>query len=188
MKSRKGRGSTTEKGWNSLFVCFLSKAVHVELVSHLRTDTFLAAFRRFVHRKGNPSHIYSDNGTTFVGSTKELELLLRQEQSQQQITNSAAERGIEWHFIPPYSPHWGGLWEAGVKSVKHHLKRVLGESYLTYEEMNTTLVQIEGCLNSRPLCPLTEDPTHPDVLTPGHFLRGRSIVVPPDPCILFASF
>ena len=181
LKSRKGRGSTTEKGWICLFVCFLTKAVHVELVSDLRTETFLAAFRRFVSRRGNPAHIYSDNGTTFVAAKKELHLLLSQEQSQQEIINAAADQWIEWHFIPPYSPHWGGLWEAGVKSVKYHLKRVLGESYLTYEEMNTTLVQIEGCLNSRPLCPLTEDPTNTDVLTPGHFLIGRSIVAAPDP-------
>lgn len=54
---------------------------------------------------------------------------------------------IEWKFIPPPSPHMGGLWEAGVKSCKFHLKRVVGESLLTFEELNTVLTQIEACLN-----------------------------------------
>lgn len=88
--------------------------------------------------------------------------------------------GTSWDFNPPGAPHFGGLWEAGVKSMKTHLKKTLGSSLLTTEEFNTALVQIEGILNSRPLCPLNNDPNNFVFLTPGHFLIGESIVAPPE--------
>lgn len=78
------------------------------------------------------------------------------------------------------SPHFGGLWEAGIKSIKYHLKRVLGDSTLTFEELSTVLYQIEACLNSRPLCPTTADPADDSVLTPGHFLIGNALLAPPE--------
>jgi len=86
-----------------------------------------------------------------------------------------AEEQIEWKFNPPGAPHFGGLWEAGIKSIKFHLKRVLGSSHLTYEEMTTLLTQVEACLNSRPLTEMSTDPNDLQVLTPGHFLIGGPI-------------
>ncbi|XP_055926899.1 uncharacterized protein LOC129958433 [Argiope bruennichi] len=82
---------------------------------------------------------------------------------------------VEWSFIPPRVPNHGGLWEAGVKAVKYHIKRIMGNLKFTYEEFLTILNQIEGILNSRPLYPLSCDPNDFDVLTPGHFLVGRPI-------------
>lgn len=70
------------------------------------------------------------------------------------------------------------------KKKKNHLKRVIGESTLTFEELYTVLTQIEACLNSRPLCPMTSDPTDLSVLTPGHFLVGDALVIPPEPSYL----
>lgn len=86
-----------------------------------------------------------------------------------------ANDGTQWRFIPPGAPHFGGKWEAGVKSVKHHLRRVMESHLLTYEEMTTLLNQIEAVLNSRPLCPLTDDSEDLSALTPGHFLIGESL-------------
>ena len=77
-------------------------------------------------------------------------------------------------------PHFGGLWEASVKSFKQHLRRVVGEVKLTYEELATTLAQIEACLNSRPLTPMPEDSEGLEVLTPGHFLIGKPLTALPD--------
>lgn len=90
---------------------------------------------------------------------------------------------VSWNFIPPSAPHFGGLWEAGVKSVKYHLRRVLGKHTLTFEEFATLLCKVEACLNSRPLAPLTDTVEEYEVLTPGHFLIGSALTDTPEPSL-----
>ena len=86
---------------------------------------------------------------------------------------------IKWQFIPARTPHFGGIWEAAVKSVKVHLKRIVGETKLNYESFYTLLVQIESILNSRPLYPISADPYDLQALTPGHFLIGEALTALP---------
>lgn len=95
-------------------------------------------------------------------------------ENESKISSELLKNDITYHHIPPGGPHMGGLWEAGVKSVKLHLKKTMGETLLTFEEMYTLLTQIEACLNSRPITPITEDITDYDALTPGHFLIGEA--------------
>lgn len=76
------------------------------------------------------------------------------------------------HFNAPAWPSTGGLWEAAVKNYKFHLKSVIGEQKLTYEEYSTLLTQTEARLNSSPLCPLTDDPDGVNYITPSHFLSS----------------
>ncbi|GFY03852.1 uncharacterized protein TNCV_1196321 [Trichonephila clavipes] len=92
--------------------------------------------------------------------------------------------GIEWSFIPPRSPNWGGLWEANIKSLKYHFKRVAGNSKFSYEELLTLITQIEAILNSRLLAPLSSDVDDLEVLTPAHFLIGRRITAIVEPSLL----
>ena len=77
-------------------------------------------------------------------------------------------------MIPPRAPHFGGLWETGVKAVKLHLKKIIGNKLLSHEEFLTLVVQIEAVLNSRPLLPMSSEPNDLESLTPGHFLIGTS--------------
>lgn len=180
VKANRGRGVRTSKGYVAVFVCLVTKAVHLELVADLSTPAFLAAFRRMCARRGTPRHVYSDNGTNFVGANNILKREYRAiiDTIDNSFIKNINELGVTWHFNAPAWPNAGGLWEAAVKSMKFHLKRVLGEQKLTYEEFITLLYQIEACMNSRPLYPLSKDPDH-EVLTPGHFLVGDSLLSRP---------
>lgn len=178
IRTTKGRGHRAFKGYICLFICMATRAIHLEVVSDMTTQAFLAAFKRFVSRRGHCAHMWSDNGTTFVGASKELKEIVT-------IESSAAEHlensGTEWHFIPPRAPNFGGLWEAGIKATKFHLKRVIGDATLTYEELSTLLCQVEACLNSRPLSVIdTTEPGEPLPLSPGHFLIGEPILTVPE--------
>ena len=107
----KGRGIKTTKGYITVFVCFATKAIHLELVSDLTTAAFLAALKRFTSRRGLPKEISSDNGTNFQGASKELKLQFTV--AIQQATATAAELlandGVTWRFIPVSSLHIEGL-------------------------------------------------------------------------------
>ena len=128
--------------------------------------------------------MYSDNGTCFVGAARELrELGAFLVSNSDDLTESIEGEGVQWSFIPAGSPHFGGLWESGVKSVKHHLRRVANNIVLTFEQFNTFLIQIEAVLNSRPLSPLSPDPSDLTPLTPSHFLIGRPMTTVADPDI-----
>ncbi|GBM30124.1 hypothetical protein AVEN_106805-1 [Araneus ventricosus] len=140
---------------------------------------FIGALKRFIARRGKPSDIYSDNGTNFVGANNELRKILKDlfnKESTGKIEDFIASEGIVWHFNPPHiaTPHFGGLWEAGIKSLKSHLKRVVGNTVLYTEEFSTLVTQVEAVLNSRPFCNLSSDPNDDFVLTPSHFLVGSS--------------
>lgn len=176
-----GRGQKTFKGYICIFICFATKAIHLEAVGNLTSTAFIASLRRFCSRRGQIKHLYSDNGTNFCGAFKILKRLEKHEREKYEIDVQQAltSNGIQWHFNPPAAPHFGGLWEAGVKSVKTHLNR-MGQTSFTYEEFTTILAQIECCLNSRPLYPLNDDPQNLDVLTPGHFIMGSAPLAPPD--------
>ena len=178
----KGRGIRSSKGYIALFVCFSSKAIHLELVGDLTSSSFLGALSRFVNRRGKPAEIWSDNAKCFKGADFELQRLLQDASFDwEKVSSNLAEQGIKWQFIPPSAPHFGGLWEAGVKSVKSHLQRIAGPRNLTYEEFSTLLASIEGVLNSRPLTPITGEIDDLEMLTPAHFLIGRSLISIPEP-------
>ena len=180
-RSAKGRGHITQKSWIVIFVCLATKAIHLELVTDCTSKAFLATLDRFVARRGLPAIIFSDNGTTFQGADNELRVTFNSLIRSTAVTSKHAVQGLVWRFIPPGAPHFGGLWEAGVKSVKFHLTKLLNEFAPTYEELYTILCGIEACLNSRPLTPLYDDLDSLDALTPGHFLTGTSLLAVPKP-------
>lgn len=182
LRAIRGRNPKYCKGYICLFVCFTTKAIHLELATDLSTDTFLAALDRFCARRGKPSEIFSDNGTNFQGAHRKLDemhKILLSDKRNSIIMDHLTKDNISWNFIPPASPHFGGLWEAGVKSVKNHLSRVVRTHILTYEEMYTLLARVESILNSRPLMAVSDSDVN--VLTPAHFLIGEPYTSIPEP-------
>lgn len=172
------RGVRPQKAYVCVFVCLTIKAVHLELASDLSTQKFLSAFKRFISRRGPCVTVYSDCGTNFVGAKtklKELYDLIQSNDYKQNIGTELASRRINWKLNPPYSPHFGGLWESTVKAMKSHLYRAIGTQILTFEEMTTILSQIEAILNTRPLYLLSSDPSEPSALTPAHFLNQQPL-------------
>ncbi|GBL84113.1 hypothetical protein AVEN_118534-1 [Araneus ventricosus] len=176
VKPRKRRGIRPMKTYACIFVCFTVKAVHLEMLGDLSSDCFIAALKRFAARRGKSDEIFSDCGTNFIGASKELKAVC----STESVANFLCTNEIVWHFNPPSAPHFGGLWEAAVKSMKFHLRRAIGAQILIYEEFSTLLVQIEACLNSRPLVPVSSDPDDLSVITPANFLIGSTLDAIPE--------
>lgn len=178
IKDGKLRNRAIIKAYLCVFVCFTTKAVHLELVSDLSAKSFLNTLKRFISRRGLCKRIYSDNGTNFVRANKEVKELysaLQKFINEREIIDWFLLNQIEWKFNPPYSPHRGGLWEAAVRQAKFHIKRIIGKLTLTFEDLYTIITQIEAIMNSRPLYPISNDPHDFSVLTPGHFLIGQSL-------------
>lgn len=192
-KTRSKANDLELKGYVVVFVCMITRAVHLDVVTALTAEKFLEAYERFTSRRGTPEILYSDNGTNFVGASNIMKKTLdtwpndiaktimeiwKSSCVQEHITNKGT---TTWRFIPPGSPNQGGLWEAAVKSMKYHMRRVAGTQRYTYEGLCTLLAGIEACMNSRPMCAMSDDPEDVMPLTPAHFLIGESLQLPIQP-------
>ncbi|KAG7199850.1 hypothetical protein KM043_016905 [Ampulex compressa] len=118
VKEGRRRNAKVSKAYAAIFIFVCTKAIHIELVADMTTESFLGCLKRFISRRGKPAHIYSDNGSNFVGANRELRELTAavfSRDGQERVANCLNVEGVDWHFIPPRAPHFGGLWEAAVK-------------------------------------------------------------------------
>ncbi|GBM39368.1 hypothetical protein AVEN_55117-1, partial [Araneus ventricosus] len=177
IKFKNQRKGIYSKVYAAIFVCLATKAIHLETVTDLTTEAFIAALKRLYARRGRIATLMSDNASNFKGA--ELNRLKKLTcQTNETLANYLSSEAIQWKFIPPRSPNFGGMWEAGAKSFKHHLHRTRTNCNITIEEFETIVIQIEGIRNSGPLIPLSDNINEYEVLTPGHFIIGRPITEP----------
>lgn len=170
--------TSRRKAWIAIFVCMVTRAVHIELVSDQSSNAFLMSYERFVNRRGHCERLYSDNAKYFKGAHKELRAAFK-EWHKNSNRNAIQKMGTDWIFMKERAPHQIGIYEAAVKSTKYHLHRMLGRANYTFEHLNTFLIKIEAILNSRPLYSLSDDPNDFQAITPAHFLINEPIVMPP---------
>ncbi|XP_044202893.1 uncharacterized protein LOC122979475 [Thunnus albacares] len=170
-------GRRTEKCWGVIFKCLTTRTIHTELLNSMDADAFLLALRRFVARQGRPKEILSDCGTNFRGAERELReaFAAMEPQLKEQLT----EYQIDFRFNPPNAPHFGGAWEREVRSIKAGLQVAVGSQAISEDVLHTTLVEVEGILNSKPLGYVSADVTDPDPITPNILLMGRRDAVLP---------
>ncbi|XP_069969532.1 uncharacterized protein [Penaeus vannamei] len=159
---RKGRSNL--KRYGIVFTCLTSRAVHIEVMDSVETDSFINALRQFTARRGPVKSIRSDNGTNLVGAEKvlrqELQLL-----DQTAICDTMSTRGISWCFNPPHASHFGGVWERQIRSIRRVLSGICYQQTLTDDSLHTLFCEVEAIINGRPLTRVTDDPDYLQPLT-----------------------
>ncbi|XP_058457587.1 uncharacterized protein LOC131434654 [Malaya genurostris] len=166
-------GRRVEKRWGVLLTCLVTRAIHIEIAHSLNTDSCILALRNFMALRGTPLELSSDQGTNFIGASRELKEALRKI-DQNQLIKEFTTPNTKWSFNPPASPHMGGSWERLVQSVKKILNQMKLPRNPTDEVLRNTLLEISNIINSRPLTYIPVDDESPYALTPNHFLLASS--------------
>jgi hypothetical protein len=163
------------KRYGCIFTCLTTRAVHIEKLNSLDTDSFLNGLRRFVARRGTPDKFWSDNGTNFVGGLSEL----KKSMADCKIKNYCLKQDIEWNFNPPGASHMGGIWERMIRTIRKVLGVLLNGARLTDEILETLFCEVECIVNSRPITKVSDDARDISALTPNHLLLLREGPVAP---------
>ena len=128
----------------------------------------------FIARRGNPSVIWSDNVTIFVGFKKELMKCIQA--WNQQAPSELVQKGIKWKYSPSTAPRHSGSWERLVRSFKRAFYSILGTRKLTPEVLDTTFCLVEQSLNALPLTSKNSDPDNLEAIMPNYFLLWQPSV------------
>ena len=162
-------GRSTRKRYICLFTDMKMRAVHLEVAADLTPTAFINCFFRFISRRPGVQFMFSDCGTNFTSAEKELRDSIRD--WNKDIDLHLRIKGIRWSFNPPAAPHWGGVWERIVRSVKRILSSICSStSTPTDDVLNTLVVAAEGIINQRPLTKVSDDPRDFCALSPAQLI------------------
>ena len=143
----------------------VTRGVHLELLRSLETEEFIQSFKRFIARRGRPSLVYSDNGATF----KAAAMWLRKVWKGEKFHEALCKLEIVWRFNLAKAPWWGGQFERVIGIFKSMFRKTVGGGLLSFSELEEIVLDVELCMNNRPLTYLEDDPQL-TVLTPNSFL------------------
>ena len=165
------QGRHEVKRYGCIYTCMNMRAVHIEKLNSLETDSFINGFRRFMARRGTPVKVWSDNGTNFVGGSPEI-LKCMKKLDEEKIRRFSLEKEVEWKFNPPHASNMGGIWERQIRTIRKILSSLLNKhaDKLTDEVLETLFCEVENMINSRPLTKLSEDVTDMSTLSPNQLL------------------
>jgi hypothetical protein len=155
------RNSPLKKVWALLFTCLSSRAVHIELLTHMDTSTLINALMRFIAIRGPCTIIRSDRGKNFVGAVNQDEVINFTSLNKKSVFN------CEWLFNPPHASHFGGAWGSTIGQIRRSLDfslLQLGKRTLCIDELYTFLLEAVSIVNSTPLFQIILMPRFPLVL------------------------
>ncbi|XP_048252604.1 uncharacterized protein LOC125380888 [Haliotis rufescens] len=164
-------GHRSEKRWGLIFKCMTTRAVHLDILRSMDSDAFLMAFRRFASLRGKPYELISDQGSNFRGAKTELHEALAS--MEPDLAAQLARHKVRFVFNVPHAPHFGGVWEREIKSVKYGLRVALGDQTVKEPVLRTILAEVAVILNSKPLAYVSSDVRDVDPVTPNILLIGR---------------
>ena len=165
--------SRESKVWICLYTCCIVRAIHLEVVPDLTAQSFIRCFKRFSARRGFPTRMVSDNGTTFKAASKMLRNIVKHPGVERSLSR------IQWVFNMERAPWWGGIFERMVRSVKRCMRKTIGRGRLTLDELQTATAEVEMIVNSRPLSYISTDSIQ-EPITPSHLMTGRRLMSLPD--------
>ncbi|KAK7913154.1 hypothetical protein WMY93_013365 [Mugilogobius chulae] len=176
-------GQANSKRWAVMFSCLSTRAVHIELIETMNTDSFINALRRHFAIRGPAKQLRSDCGTNFIGASHELKM----DESDLSIKNVESflnKQNCSWIFNPPHASHMGGAWERMIGIARRILDSMFQDckkAQLTHELLSTFMAEVCAIMNARPLVPVSTDPESPFILTPSMLLTMKTGSAPPPP-------
>ena len=173
------------KRWGAIFVCMVSRGIHIEVAASLDTTSFLNAYRRFVCRRGPVRILRSDQGTNFIGGRNELTNALT-EMDDTKISRELIKENCDWinfRMNAPHSSHMAGTWERMIHTVRGVLSALLQRhgQQLNDELLHTFLIEAEAIVNSRPLSFIESDTDVIQPLSPMQLLTLKASTMLPPP-------
>ena len=174
-------GRKEAKRYGLIVTCLASRAVHIEMLVDMSTDAFMMALRNVIALRGDIRLIRCDQGTNFVGASRELKRALN-EMDPGSISYKLLELNCEFKFNPPAASHRGGVWERQIRTIRSVLSSMLSSTRpLSSDALRTFLYEAAAIVNSRPLSVESlEDSNSPVPLSPNSILTQKhSAILPP---------
>ena len=173
---RTRRNTPERKRWAVVFICLVTKAIHIEILEKMDTSSFKLALARFFSIRGQCTRLRSDRGSNFIGAHNQEKFDL------QSLQGDAAKNGCEWTFNPPHSSHFGGIWERSIHSIRKIIDAsllTLGKRKPTSEELYTFMCEASSIVNNTPLYEVSSDPNDSLPISPAHLLTLKDAPNPP---------